>query len=324
MHINLTEKERDFLTEFAAKQYEGSPDNLGTTTPIHVVERLRREFVCDGSDEAWFDWEYGGAEYEYLDELIAERRERHGEDIPTFGEAEFEEFNGVTVYNEEDYIKAFNLNVSSGRYVTWHEPIAFFLILDEARRYRDDYQKHNCDDCRIFTRSLGYDNRGDLPTFRSLLLRMGKTITAHDSSDRAPAPKGNLYSRHRMTWKDPQGRWGIDGVDLSKLDGRVYGALCKLKDYEDTGLSPEDVKQLNEHHKDGDNKNETISVDKPVTEQNESTVLNLTLTGHPHRIAEILNLLSKHQVTKGVALNLKSKELLPLKKQLNPCYQMLI
>ena len=32
----------------------------------------------------------------------------------------------------------------------------------------------------------------------------------------------------RMTWYRPDGSWGVDGVDLSALPPRIYGALCKL------------------------------------------------------------------------------------------------
>ena len=33
----------------------------------------------------------------------------------------------------------------------------------------------------------------------------------------------------RLTWSRPDGSWGLEGVDLTKLPPRVYGALCKLK-----------------------------------------------------------------------------------------------
>ena len=54
MKINgfeITEQEKKFLAEFAEKQYEGAEDNLGTATPIHIVERAEKDFVEDGSDE---------------------------------------------------------------------------------------------------------------------------------------------------------------------------------------------------------------------------------------------------------------------------------
>lgn len=45
----------------------------------------------------------------------------------------------------------------------------------------------------------------------------------------------------RLTYKTADGRWGIRGVDLAELSGALYGAMCKLKSYEDTGLSPTDI-----------------------------------------------------------------------------------
>ena len=35
-----------------------------------------------------------------------------------------------------------------------------------------------------------------------------------------------------LTYCKPNGEWGIEGVDLSTLPPKVYGALCKLKDLE--------------------------------------------------------------------------------------------
>jgi hypothetical protein len=52
MKINgfeITEQEKKFLAEFAEKQYEGAEDNLGTATPIHIVERAEKIFVEDCS-----------------------------------------------------------------------------------------------------------------------------------------------------------------------------------------------------------------------------------------------------------------------------------
>ena len=100
--IELNTRELKFLAEFAEKQYEGAEDNVGTRTPIHVVER------------------------------------------------------------KEEYFS--------------HRPVAFFLIRDEALRYRDGYQAHNCGDCRIYTYGLGYSNNGDLPVFRELLMKLGKQL----------------------------------------------------------------------------------------------------------------------------------------------------
>lgn len=60
----------------------------------------------------------------------------------------------------------------------------------------------------------------------------------------------------RLTETSRRGRWQLSGVPWEALrEGRtitkevyekLYGALCKLKDYEDTGLSPDDVIRLDD------------------------------------------------------------------------------
>lgn len=60
----------------------------------------------------------------------------------------------------------------------------------------------------------------------------------------------------RLTQKDEQGNWSLRGVPWESLyEGKVitkelwerlYGALWKLMEYEDTGLSPEEVEKVND------------------------------------------------------------------------------
>ena len=35
-----------------------------------------------------------------------------------------------------------------------------------------------------------------------------------------------------------------DGADVRRVSGALYGALYKLKDYEETGLSPDEVRAM--------------------------------------------------------------------------------
>lgn len=42
-----------------------------------------------------------------------------------------------------------------------------------------------------------------------------------------------------LTWTKEDGTWGLNNFDIRKLPGEVYGAVCKLHDYEKSGLSPE-------------------------------------------------------------------------------------
>lgn len=63
-----------------------------------------------------------------------------------------------------------------------------------------------------------------------------------------------MSGMERLTARVGCGRWVLNGMDWGELqEGRVitpemreylYGALCKLKDYEDTGLSPAQVSNL--------------------------------------------------------------------------------
>ena len=60
----------------------------------------------------------------------------------------------------------------------------------------------------------------------------------------------------RLTEKDELGNWCLKGVRWEQLRAgqvitkevgeKLYGALCKLKDYEDTGCNPDDVERLND------------------------------------------------------------------------------
>ncbi len=50
--------------------------------------------------------------------------------------------------------------------------------------------------------------------------------------------------KHRFTYKEPSGAWGVHGEEFSNMSQTVYGAMCKLLDYEETGFSPDEVKKV--------------------------------------------------------------------------------
>lgn len=64
---------------------------------------------------------------------------------------------------------------------------------------------------------------------------------------------------NRLTQKDEQGNWSLKAVPwesmhegqviTKELWERLYGALWKLMEYEDTGLSPEEVEDVNDFNK---------------------------------------------------------------------------
>lgn len=62
----------------------------------------------------------------------------------------------------------------------------------------------------------------------------------------------------RLIQTDDLGNWSLKGVSWKELysgkeittntEEKVYAALCKLKDYEESGLTPEQVQELAEHN----------------------------------------------------------------------------
>lgn len=45
-----------------------------------------------------------------------------------------------------------------------------------------------------------------------------------------------------LTKRRSDGTWTCEGIDLKEVEPAVYGALCKLRDYERTGLNPSDFR----------------------------------------------------------------------------------
>ena len=51
----------------------------------------------------------------------------------------------------------------------------------------------------------------------------------------------------RLTWDKENGEWGLkNGYDMKKVPKELYGALCKLHEYEKSGLEPEEVRKVND------------------------------------------------------------------------------
>lgn len=190
MNIELTEHEQQMLAMFAKKQYDGAKDNIGTMTPIHVVERIRKQYVESNEGDAWL-WSDG---YDYtkyfdsFDEMLEHEREFSGRDLPEYSEVEYEDVetpNGeIWIDDEIAYCKAYDIQAYKCYSIEYTEPVAFFFIRDEAVKYKDGYQAHNCEDCRIYTYGLGYSNNGDLPIFRALLMRMGEQINKESEGEK--------------------------------------------------------------------------------------------------------------------------------------------
>lgn len=48
----------------------------------------------------------------------------------------------------------------------------------------------------------------------------------------------------RLTFKEPDGTWGIVGMTQDNTDQKMYAVAAKLLAYEETGFSPDELKGL--------------------------------------------------------------------------------
>lgn len=197
IEIELTEQQEKFLKLFAEKQYPGADDNVYTCNTIHAVETYRPiyipyhedqveyydglplKFTTDYDYEQWHD-----SEEELVQEWFERREETPPFEIKAFREIEYETFevndDEIFVMNYDDYFKVYGIEWYAA---TWikddYEPVAFFFILDEAKRYIE-YQRHNLTKPRTYTYSSGYANHGEFNHFRDLLLSMGQKLNKEE------------------------------------------------------------------------------------------------------------------------------------------------
>lgn len=47
-----------------------------------------------------------------------------------------------------------------------------------------------------------------------------------------------------LTKTNSDGTWSCQGVDFSEVRGNLYGALCKLRDYEKSGFEPDELERV--------------------------------------------------------------------------------
>lgn len=184
IEIELTEQQEKFLKEFASKQYPGAKDNLCTSMPIHVVQsRDDIYFEADseyGDDTVFVD---DDREFETAEEVLELYYEDEEPPIPIvpyeFGmNLTDKEGKERFITSPEAYFEVYEMGWDDIRYVTRvkrYKDVAFFFILDEAKRYME-YQGHNLNNPRTFTYSPGYSNYGDYEHFWMLLMNMGKQL----------------------------------------------------------------------------------------------------------------------------------------------------
>ncbi|MDE7436686.1 MAG: DUF551 domain-containing protein [Lachnospiraceae bacterium] len=47
-----------------------------------------------------------------------------------------------------------------------------------------------------------------------------------------------------LTFHNEDGTWGLKNYDITKVPSELYGAICKLKEYEATGITPEQILEI--------------------------------------------------------------------------------
>ena len=102
---------------------------------------------------------------------------------------------------------------------------------------------------------------------------------------------------NRMTQKDSQGNWCLRGLPWKKLhigeaitkevSEKLYGALWKLMEYENTGLEPEEIEDLNDFESSNAKKylyelaqNRWIPVEERLPEEDGDCLVTMVTPGY--------------------------------------------
>ena len=55
-----------------------------------------------------------------------------------------------------------------------------------------------------------------------------------------------MENQKRLTWENNSGEWGLNDYDIKQVPKELMGAINKLKDYEKSGLDPEQLREIDE------------------------------------------------------------------------------
>lgn len=53
-----------------------------------------------------------------------------------------------------------------------------------------------------------------------------------------------MKNENKLTWSKSDGTWGLKNYDIQNVPKELYGAICKLHNYEKTDLSPDEVEAM--------------------------------------------------------------------------------
>lgn len=201
MNINLTEKEKEFLRQYA-EVFEEERKKDATVDPIVIVETRVKDYTnpCYGYDGEEFELEINGLRIsenteinsletlevlikDYFEEEINENKDDEDleESLKEDLEECIDEMLSCFEYSAEDEFTYDSCNFNFKIYIKEHyykyeyKPVAYFLTRKEADKYVE-YQSHNLCYPRVFTAYAGYRNYGDYPILIALLKRMGEEL----------------------------------------------------------------------------------------------------------------------------------------------------
>jgi hypothetical protein len=182
--IELTKMQEHYLKLFAKNQYEGAKDNLCTYKPIHAVQTQRSRVAAEGYDYDKIvyvvpDWEHEEYQINTLHEFIEQYYEYQEKECP------------VQIINYDDAYKLCEikgvdgeiyaiLDVEEQRVEYFYEDVSYFYTLQSAKEYLQ-YQGHNLTNPRTYTKSGGYDNRGEYEHFWDLLMALGVKLNESEA-----------------------------------------------------------------------------------------------------------------------------------------------
>lgn len=162
IELELSQKEIEFLKQYA-KVYDEERKLDCTRDPIVVVEDVE-EIVTD--DEYGYDetrYRYGDCFYNTIENLREALIEEEKENIEEI------------IEEVEEYGETLEGNIQKIPVIIRHNPVAYFLTRAEADKYCE-YQGHNLRRPRVYSRSTGYSNNGDLDCLLKLLLNTGRQL----------------------------------------------------------------------------------------------------------------------------------------------------
>ncbi|MES5837747.1 hypothetical protein [Bacillus cereus group sp. MG11] len=199
--IEITKEQEQLLKEFANNHFPGSEANNATGNPYFIVqskvydsipynseieflfEDTPLTFKIDVYGSQWIESEVEAVESWFL--LIGENS--HIE-IKPYEEMIYNEYANpddelITVENYNDYFQVFGVEMKE---IAWRKEsyvdVATFFVRPQAEAYME-YQSHNLNEPRIYTKGPGYANNGDFIPFRNLLFFIGTELVKGDKEN---------------------------------------------------------------------------------------------------------------------------------------------